>query len=199
MRILGLLQSANPNYVLELDYSFQYPKSLQNHNKELSFNISLIDPVTEKVLGSTQMKGSGVTFDDAVKSLKDKEFEGIASDLKSEFTRIIKYGRDITVRIVISNNASIMLSDLSSSGETISDFIMDYMDSHTKKGTYSLQRNTDTELYFTNVRISNLSSNGTQTNAFNWGRQFSKELRRSLGLSVKNKSQKLNEVVLVIE
>lgn len=194
-----LLATVNPDYILELDYSFGFGRNIMNHNKELNCILSIIDPTTEKVLSSTTLQGSGKEINEALASINPKDFDALSNNLKNEFTKTIKKGREITVRVTVDKNSGILLTDRLSNGETLSDYIIDYLDDNTKKGTYSLQRNSGNELYFTNVRISNLNANGRQTNAYKWGRDLCRSLREDLGVQATNNSQKLNEVHITIE
>lgn len=193
-----LLASVSPDFILELDYTYKFPQNLNNHNKELGYTLSLIDPTTEKVLATASSEGSGATFDDAITMLNDKDFNKLTDNLKKEFAKTIRKGREVNVRITIDSDCDIVLSDACNSGDTYTDFIVDFMDTKAKKGTYALKRNSDMELYFTNVRITNVEKNGTQTNAYKWARQLCKALRREAGVQAVNKSQKLNDIHIVI-
>ena len=91
------------------------------------------------------------------------------------------------------------LSDESSEGDTYADWIVDFIKTHTVKGAYKLQRNTDKELYFVNCRIRLLNEDGTQYGVYDWTRDLAKNLRKNLGLKVTNKAQGLGEILLVVE
>lgn len=194
-----LLATVSPNYILDLDYNFDFGSNYQNHNKELDCVLSIVDPNTEKVLSSITLSASGKNINDALKKLSIKDFVPLSKDLKSEFTKTVKKGREVNILITVDNGSNVNLNDELRNGETLADYIIDYMDRNTKKGTYSLQRNSSVELYFNNARISNLTSNGTQKNAYKWGRDLCRDLREKLGIKAINKSQKLNEIHITIE
>ena len=115
------------------------------------------------------------------------------------FKDIVVHGREITVRFSVKKGLSFNLSSESITEETYSDWIMDYMDTHTKKGTYKLQNNTDYELYFTNVRISTLRPDGTQNSAYNWARELIKEMKNDCGVKCSNKVQGLGDVHIMLK
>lgn len=92
-----------------------------------------------------------------------------------------------------------LFSDENIEGDTYTDYIIDYIKTHTVKGAYKLQRNTDNELYFVNCRIRLNNEDGTQFGAYDWARELAKKLRKDLGVKVTNKSQGLGEVLISIE
>ena len=66
-------------------------------------------------------------------------------------------------------------------------------------GTYNLQRNTDTEMYFANVRIKTLNDNGTQYSAYDFARELSKALNKECGVKSKNVTQGLGDAMIIIK
>ena len=115
------------------------------------------------------------------------------------FSDILTRGRDISVRITVLNGSGLNLSDLSIEGDTYADWIIDFVKTHTVKGAYKMQMNTDKELSFVNCRIRLINEDGTQYGVYDWTRDLARSLRQNLGLKVTNKSQGLGEAVLVIE
>ena len=64
-------------------------------------------------------------------------------DITKYFSDILTRGRDITVRIAVEKGTNVNLSDESIEGDTYADWIIDYIKTHTVKGAYKMQRNTD--------------------------------------------------------
>ena len=124
---------------------------------------------------------------------------GITDGIKDYFTDIMLEGREITVRFSVEKGSNVLLGSECATGDSYSDWIMDYMDLNTKKGTYKLQNNTDYELYFTNVRIPVLREDGTQFSAYHWARQCTSAIRNDCGIKASNKVQGLGEVNIVIK
>lgn len=202
-----LLTTARPDIILELNYDTSRDKiSLTSHNynqkgeKNISYTLSAIDAYTSKVIATitaNNIKGESTTetiTDDILKNMS--KFQG---DIQKYFSDILTRGRDITVRIAVAKGCNVKLSDESIEGDTYADWIVDYIKTHTVKGAYKLQSNTDYELSFANCRIRLLNDDGTQYGVYDWTRDLAKNLLKNLGLKVTNKAQGLGEVLLVVE
>lgn len=202
-----LLATAQPDIILELNYDTSRDKmSLTSHSyntkgeKNINLTLNAIDAYTNKVvatISANNIKGESTTetINDYLKGSMSK-FQG---DILKHFSDILTRGRDITVRITVAKGCNITLSDESIEGDTYTDWIVDYVKTHTVKGAYKMQTNTDYELSFTNCRIRLLNEDGTQYGVYDWTRDLARNLRKNLGLKVKNQAQGLGEVVLVIE
>ena len=202
-----LLTVAQPDIILELDYYTSSGKiSLTGHNyankgtRDVSYTLNAIDAYTNKVvatINATGLKGESTTK--LLQADMEQKFPEFQADIQKYFSDILKRGRDITVRVAVENGCDINLSDTSAEGDTYADYIIDYIKTHTVKGAYKMQRNTDKELYFVNCRIKLLNEDGTQYGVYDWTRDLAKKLRKDLGLKVTNKAQGLGEVLLTIK
>ncbi len=202
-----LLNVANPDIILELDYSTTADDATSwrgtkknNDKKNLSYTLTAIDAYTNKAIAT--ISGSNlknVSTTEAIQKDFISKKEGFMSDIQSYFSDILTRGRDITVRILVGKDSDLTLDEYSIDDEPYSDFIIDYIKTHTVKGAYKMQINTRTEMYFTNCRIKLLNSDGTQYGVYDWARDLAKKLRTELGLKVTNESQGLGEVVLRID
>ena len=202
-----LLTVAQPDIILELDYGTSGEKlSMTSHDynnkgeKKVSFTLNALDAYTNKVvatMNASNIKGESTTetIQESIKDLMPK-FQG---DITNFFSDILTRGRDITVRIAIEDGCNVKLTDESIEGDTYSDWIVDYIKTHTVKGAHKLQRNTDKELYFVNCRIKLLNEDGTQYSVYDWTRDLQKNLRQNLGLKCTNKAQGLGEVLISIQ
>lgn len=202
-----LLTVAQPDIILELDYNTSRDKALSltrssnnNNEKNVNYTLNALDSYTNKVISSitaSNIKGESTT--EVIQENIKKNISKFQKDITSYFSDILTRGRDITVRIAIESGAKIKLSDESIEGDTYTDWIIDYMKSHTVKGAHKMQRNTNKELYFVNCRIKLLNDDGTQYGVYDWTRDLQKNLRQNLGLKCSNKSQGLGEVVISIQ
>ena len=202
-----LLTVAQPDIILELNYDTSRDKvSLTSHNynqtgeQNISFTLNALDAYTNKVVATmtaSNIKGESTT-ETIQASIKD-QMPKFQQDIVKYFSDILTRGRDITVRVVVAQGCNVTLSDTSIEGDTYADWIVDYVKTHTVKGAYKLQRNTDNELYFVNCRIRLINDDGTQYGVYDWTRDLAKNLRKNLGLKVTNKAQGLGEALLVIE
>ena len=202
-----LLTTAQPDIILELNYETNAGNiSLTGHNykntgdKQLNYTLNAIDAYTNKVVSSIAANNvRGKSVPEAIQDDIQKKIGQLMKDLQGYFSEILTRGRDITVRIAVANASNVNLSDENIEGDTYADYIIDYIKTHTVKGAYKLQRNTDNELYFVNCRIRLNNEDGTQFGAYDWARELAKKLRKDLGVKVTNKSQGLGEVLISIE
>jgi len=207
-----LLTTARPDIILELSYDTSRDKkpkiSMTSHNysgntrgeKNVSYTLNAIDAYTNKVVAtitSSNIKGQSTT-ETIQQNMKD-QLPTLMEDVQKYFSDLLTKGREVTVRVAIEKGCDVDLSDSSVEGDTYADWIIDYMKTHTVKGTYKLQRNTDKELYFVNCRIKMINDDGTQYGVYDWTRDFCKNLRKNLGLKVNNKAQGLGEVLITIK
>lgn len=196
-----LLTTVSPDIVLELDYSFNRDLNSRDLTKfQLSYTLNAIDAYTNKVFSTHTFQSlEGKSIEDILKKHLDKNMIQLSAEINNYFADIIYRGREITVRVAVERGANIKLSDANIEGDTYTDWIIDYIKTHAKKGTYVMQRNTDNELYFVNVRINTLNADGTQFSAYDWGRELGKALRKQLGVKTVNKTQGLGEILISIK
>lgn len=195
-----LLTTVSPDIILEFDYEYAYDANSSSLEKELKYTINAIDAYTNKVFSSvTSEKSKGNNLFDNLSKSSSQNIDKLSQNIQKHFADIAYKGREITVRIAVEKRANISLSDESIEGDTYTDWIIDYMKVNTKKGTYKLQRNTNNELYFENVRIKLINEDGTQYNAYDWGREFCKSIKKNLGVRTNNKTQGLGTVLITIK
>ena len=202
-----LLTTANPDIILELSYDTSRDKmSLTGHNyggrgeKNINYTLTALDAYTNKAVATmtaSNIKGESTT-ETIQKDIKEN-MPKFQQDIVKYFSDILTRGRDITVRIAVEKGCNVKLSDESIEGDTYADWIIDYIKTHTVKGAYKMQNNTDYELSFTNCRIKLINEDGTQYGVYDWTRDLAKSLRKNLGLKVANKAQGLGEVLLVVQ
>ena len=202
-----LLSVAQPDIILELTYATSRDKmSMISHNyggkgeKNITFTLNALDAYTNKMVAT--MTASNIKGESTTETIQASIKEGMPKfqqDIIKYFNDIMTRGRDITVRVAVEKDCNINLSDESIEGDTYADWIMDYMKTHTVKGAYKLQRNTDKELYFVNCRIKLINEDGTQYGVYDWTRDLQKNLRKNLGLKCTNKAQGLGEVLVSVQ
>ena len=195
-----LLTTAQPDIILELEYQNKMDLASHNVNKrELSYTLRAIDAYTNKVVATaseTGIENSNIAIT-LQKSLEEK-LPKLSDDIIKYFSDILYRGREVTVRVAVEKGSNIKLSDDNVEGDTYSDWIVDYLNTHTIKGAYKMQRNSDNELYFVNVRIALLNEDGTQNSVYDWAREFRSAIRKNLGVKATNKAQGLGEILITI-
>ena len=183
-----LLTVAQPDIILELTYDTSRDKmSMTSHNyshkgeKNISFTLNALDAYTNKVVAT--MTASNIKSESTTEAIQTNIKEGMPKfqeDITKYFSDILTRGRDITVRVAVEKGCNVNLSDESIEGDTYADWIMDYIKTHTVKGAYKMQRNTDKELYFVNCRIKLINEDGTQYGVYDWTRDLQKNMRKNL-------------------
>lgn len=195
-----LLTTIQPDIILELDYKNKM--DLASHdvtNRSLAYTLRAIDAYTNKVVSSISASDlNGTETVNLMKSSLTNKIPTLSNDIVKYYSDILYRGREVTVRVAVEKGSNIHLSDENVERDTYSDWIIDYMDTHTVKGAYKLQRNTNDEIYFVNVRIKLLNDDGTQYSVYKWARDFNKAIRKGLGVKATNKAQGLGEVLVTI-
>ncbi|MCH5246724.1 MAG: hypothetical protein J1E99_01075 [Muribaculaceae bacterium] len=206
-----LLQTANPDIVLELNYYLLGEKNKKatltrssnkkDQEKVVSYTLSAIDAYTNKVIATvseSNLKGGSSTTEMIQNSLV-QHLPALKQDIVKYFSDLQTRGREVTLRVTVAKGSNQNLSDESIEGDTYADYIMDYVKTHTVKGAYKMQTNTKNELYFVNVRIPMVSEDGTQYGVYDWTRELTRAMRKDLGVKVSNQSQGLGEIALTID
>lgn len=196
-----LLQTAQPDIILELNY-FR-TSSLTSHdykNKNVSYTLTALDAYTNKSIAT--MTTSNIKGESTTQTIQDDMAEKLPSlmrDIQKYFSDILTRGREITVRVQVEEGSNVNLQDQSIEGDTYTDWIMDFIKTKSVKGACKLQRNTNNELYFVNVRIPYINEDGTQFGVYDFTRDLQRNLRKNLGLQSTNDAQGLGEVVLIVK
>ncbi len=199
-----LLTNAKPDIILELDYNIVTDRSTRDFTKTLTYTLRAIDAFSNKVVATIQQTGfKGNSKANTPAALMDaalqKDAKGFTKQVDNYFDNIIETGRDITLRVTIENGVNLTMSDECLDGDTYTDFIIDWMKVNTLLGAYNMGRNTDTEMYFTNVKIKTLNDNGTQYSAYDFARELSKALNAGCGVKSKNTTQGLGDATISIK
>lgn len=199
-----LLTTAKPDIILELNYNIVTDRSSRDFKKSLTYTLRAIDAFSNKVVATiqqTNFEGNSKTATPAtlMESALAKDTKGFTQQINNHFNTIIETGRDITLRVTIDNGVNLTMSDECLDGDTYSDFIIDWVKVNTLLGAYNMNRNTETEMYFTNVKIKTLNDNGTQYSAYDFARELSKALNKGCGIKSRNTTQGLGMATISIK
>lgn len=195
-----LLATASPDIILELDYTYQIDMNSRNLRRHLNYTIRAIDAYTNKVFSTNSSSSNdGESLTEVLRNSMDKTMNELTKEINAYFADIVYKGREITLRIAVENGSNIRLSDENIEGETYADWIISYVKTKAKKGTYNMQVNTDNELKFVNVRIPILNADGTQFSAYDWGKDLSTAMRKELGVKTTNKTQGLGNILITVK
>lgn len=198
-----LLTNAKPDIILDLDYGFNINHATRDYTKTFTYTLRAIDAFSNKVVASIQQADINIekrqTISGIIAGAIKSQSKDFTAQINNYFDDLIANGRDISVRIVIDANENFILSDESIYGDTYADYILDYLKVNTIMGAYTLQRNTDTEMLFRNVRIKTLNDNGTQYSAYDFARDLSRMLNKECGVKSKNATQGLGDAMIIIK
>ena len=199
-----LLTTAKPDIILELDYNIVTDRSSRDFKKSLTYTLRAIDAFSNKVVATiqqTNFEGNSKATTPAalMEAALAKDSKGFTQQINNHFNTIIETGREITLRVTIDNGVNLTMSDECLDGDTYSDFIIDWVKVNTLLGAYNMNRNTETEMYFTNVKIKTLNDNGTQYSAYDFARELSKALNKGCGIKSRNTTQGLGMATISIK
>ena len=199
-----LLTTAKPDIILELDYNIVTDRSSRDFKKSLTYTLRAIDAFSNKVVATIQQtnfegNSKAATPATLMEAALAKDTKGFTQQINNHFNTIIETGRDITLRVTIDNGVNLTMSDECLDGDTYSDFIIDWVKVNTLLGAYNMNRNTETEMYFTNVKIKTLNDNGTQYSAYDFARELSKALNKGCGIKSRNTTQGLGMATISIK
>ena len=199
-----LLTTAKPDIILELDYNIVTDRSSRDFKKSLTYTLRAIDAFSNKVVATiqqTNFEGNSKTTTPAalMEAALATDTKGFTQQINNHFNTIIETGREITLRVTIDNGVNLTMLDECLDGDTYSDFIIDWVKVNTLLGAYNMNRNTETEMYFTNVKIKTLNDNGTQYSAYDFARELSKALNKGCGIKSRNTTQGLGMATISIK
>lgn len=195
-----LVATCHPDIVIELDLETSSERVARTEfTTTYSYNLAALDAFNNTAIASVSKSDIG---DDlakyAQKQLKNDLAE-LTSQVQNFFADILRNGREITFRVALAESASINLRDeYNTMGDCYSDWIRDWVKTHAKNGTANLQRNTDKEMYYTSVRISNNAADGTQYNAYEFANEFRKEFVHTFEMRAANNTQGLGDASIII-
>jgi hypothetical protein len=199
-----LLTSVRPDIILELNYDLVTDNSSRSLNKTLTYTLRGIDAFSNKVVSTIQETGYGKNNPDndagsLMKQALDLNLKNYVNQLNLYFSDIVKKGREITLRVAIDKGVSLSMEDDCLDGDTYADWVVDYLKVNTQKGAYKMERNTETEIFFRNVRIKTLNDDGTQYSAYDFAKDMRKAMVKGCGIKSKNKTQGLSNAFIVLK
>ena len=199
-----LLTTAKPDIILELDYNIVTDRSSRDFKKSLTYTLRAIDAFSNKVVATIQQtnfegNSKAATPATLMEAALAKDTKGFTQQINNHFNTIIETGREITLRVTIDKGVNLTMSDECLDGDTYSDFIIDWVKVNTLLGAYNMNRNTETEMYFTNVKIKTLNDNGTQYSAYDFARELSRALNKGCGIKSRNTTQGLGMATISIK
>ena len=196
-----LVETCHPDIILEFDYDRKSEFVSRTTKKTtINYTMAALDAFSNKTVASFVKKDLDDDFTAYLEKQLPKDLPGFVNQIKDYFKDIIVNGRDITFRVAVAADAAINLSDeYNEAGDTYTDWIREWVKTHAKNGTASLNRNTAKELFYTSVRITNNAEDGTQYNAYDFANNFRKDFIKNFSLRCTNSTQGLGDAYVIIK
>jgi|TARA_B110000967_G_scaffold199533_1_gene234054 hypothetical protein len=198
-----LMNTARPDYIIELDYELKQDPKSRNINKTLTYIVKCMDVYTNKSVASITRANVGKTSENNdVPSLVKGDFTEVLGQLSSGITNhfkdLLANGIEITLRLAVLNSSEVALDD-DCGDEEVGEKVITWLKENTVNSTYKMAKNTETEMFFTNVRIFTQDESGNSYTAYDFAKELKKGLKQGCGLSVSNKTQSLGDAFIQIK
>jgi hypothetical protein len=198
-----LMNTARPDYIVELDYELKQDPKSRNINKTLTYIVKCMDVYTNKSVASVTRANVGKDSEsNDVPGLVKEDFSGTIGELSSGITNhfkdLLANGIEITLRLAVLNTSTIALDD-DCGDEEIGEKVVTWLKENTVNSSYKMAKNTETEMFFTNVRIFTQDESGNSYTAYDFAKDLKKGLKKGCGLSVTNKTQSLGDAFIQIK
>ena len=200
-----LMSVCKPDIIVELVYACKTDPTTRDINNYIDYDITFFDSFSNKSIVTINESGYGKSSkqNDFVALFSDSfnnQFKNVERQLTTYFADMLSKGREITFRVTLNNSSATNLTDeYNSMGETYADWIREWIKVNAKKGAATLQRNTAKEMYYVNVRISNLAEDGTQFSAYDFANAFRKEFIKTFNIGCTNATQGLGDAHIIIK
>ena len=198
-----LMNTAKPDYVIELDYELKQDPKSRNINKTLTYIVKCMDVYTNKSVASITRANIGKTSENNdVPGLVKEDFSNsigeLSTGITSHFKDLLANGIEITLRLAVLNSSAVALDD-DCGDEEIGERVVTWLKENTVNSTYKMAKNTETEMFFTNVRIFTQDESGNSYSAYDFAKDLKKGLKKGCGLSVSNKTQSLGDAFIQVK
>lgn len=197
-----LMNTARPDYIVELDYELKQDPSSRKINKTLTYIVKCLDVYTNKSVASVTRTNVGQESEkNDVPSLVKEDFgsavEELQSGITNHFKDLLANGIEITLRLAVMNSSTVALDD-DCGDEEIGEQVITWLKENSVNSTYKMSKNTGTEMFFTNVRIYTEDENGSSYTAYDFAKDLKKAMKKGCGLDLSNKTQSLGDAFLQI-
>lgn len=196
-----LVETVRPDIILEFDFDMKNEKVSRTTTKPvIDYSMAALDAFSNKSVASFVKTGIDGDFDAYLEGQLSKDLPDYVNQIQNYFKDIIVNGRDITFRVAIDGNCAINLSDeYNDMGDTYGDWVREWVKVNAKNGSAALNRNTDKEMFYTSVRVTNNADDGTQFNAYDFANAFRKEFTKTFQIKSVNTTQGLGDASVRIK
>ena len=198
-----LMNTARPDFIIEIDYEYKQDPTSRNPKKILTYLITAINAYTNKTIASITRADIGKDNEGSSLSglIKDDLSDNIADfqkQINQHFSDMLDNGIEITFRISTDENANLHLGDECLGSVNYNDWVNDWLKQHTINSSFKSVISTEKELKFTNVRIKSKTEKGEKYTAFDFTNDLKKDFSKACGVSAKNQTQGIADAYLVL-
>jgi hypothetical protein len=199
-----LLNTARPDYLIELDYNLITDLKSRNLNRSLTYSVRALDVYSNKTIASISKTNVGKeqkTDNDAATLIKEafpNNFQDFRSQITQHYADLLANGVEITLRLATKNSSGISIDDYCGDKE-VGESVVDWMKDNTVNQTYKMSKNTSSEIFFTNVRIYSQDEKGQKFTAYDFANSLKNEIKSGCGLDVSNKTQSIGDALIIIK
>ena len=199
-----LLNTARPDYVIELDYDLITDPKSRNLNRSLTYSVKALDVYSNKTIASISKTNVGKeqkTDNDAATLIKEafpNNFQDFRRQITQHYADLLANGVGITLRLATKNSSGISIDDYCGDKE-VGESVIEWMKDNTVNQTYKMSKNTSSEIFFTNVRIYLQDEKGQKFTAYDFANSLKNEIKSGCGLDVSNKTQSIGDALIIIK
>ena len=199
-----LLNTARPDYLIELDYNLITDLKSRNLNRSLTYSVRALDVYSNKTIASISKTNVGKEQkrdNDAATLIKEafpNNFQDFRSQITQHYADLLANGVEITLRLATKNSSGISIDDYCGDKE-VGESVVDWMKDNTVNQTYKMSKNTSSEIFFTNVRIYSQDEKGQKFTAYDFANSLKNEIKSGCGLDVSNKTQSIGDALIIIK
>jgi hypothetical protein len=199
-----LLNTARPDYVIELDYDLITDPKSRNLNRSLTYSVKALDVYSNKTIASISKTNVGKeqkTDNDAATLIKEafpNNFQDFRRQITQHYADLLANGVEITLRLATKNSSGISIDDYCGDKE-VGESVIEWMKDNTVNQTYKMSKNTSSEIFFTNVRIYLQDEKGQKFTAYDFANSLKNEIKSGCGLDVSNKTQSIGDALIIIK
>ncbi len=198
-----LMNTARPDFIIEVDYEYKQDPMSRNPKKILNYIITALDAYTNKSVASLTRAdiGSGdanSSLGGLIKSDLNQNISDFQKQIKQRFTDELANGIEITLRMTTDEKANFKFSDECLGNENYNDWINSWLKKNTIRSAFKPVRNTDKEMKFVNVRIKTKTDDGQRYSAFDFANDLRNDFSKGCGAKATNRTQGIGDAYLVI-
>lgn len=197
-----LLNTARPDYIIELFYEYKQDPNSRNPKKILSYSVAALEVYTNKSVGAitkANITKDGENLQSLLKYEFNQNISSLQNQIKSHFADILANGIEITLRLTTEENIDFNFSDECLGDENYNDWVNTWLKNNTVNSSFKPVKNSNKELKYTNVRIMPKTSDNQRYSAFDFANDLRRDFKKGCGASATNRTQGIGDAYLIIK